>query len=195
MTDVDSEGPPDWRDASAGGGLVRAAAWLLQEVGEGEPFTKAELRAAFPDIAQIDRRVRDLRDYGWIIDTSREDPKLSQDKQRFVKRGLDVWDPEQRKLKPTASSRGLRTSSVPQTGEAAGADAEELANQVAALTARERTRLLAWITMGERPKTSLEELWEQYLQLPPAGKQKLALQLARLLGEDSQGEAAGTSPT
>ncbi|GGZ79735.1 hypothetical protein ACFOOM_07175 [Streptomyces echinoruber] len=83
---------PSWQDTKLGS-MARAALWLLLEVGEGKIFTKAELRAAFPDVAQIDRRIRDLRDHGWRIDTSRDDPSLKQQEQRFVSRGADVWVP------------------------------------------------------------------------------------------------------
>lgn len=75
------------------GSMVRAALWLLAVVGEGNVFTKAQLREAFSDVAQIDRRLRDLRDHGWRIDTSRDDPSLRQEEQRFVTRGADVWIP------------------------------------------------------------------------------------------------------
>ncbi|MGW0597573.1 hypothetical protein ACWD11_10550 [Streptomyces sp. NPDC002776] len=83
---------PSYRDNKFGS-MVRAALWLITEVGEGNVFTKAQLREAFPDVAQIDRRLRDLRDHGWQIDTSRDDPSLLQQEQRFVIRGTDVWVP------------------------------------------------------------------------------------------------------
>ncbi|WP_165986234.1 hypothetical protein [Streptomyces sp. YIM 98790] len=85
---------PSWRDSSRGG-KIRAALWLETEIGEGNVFTKAQLRQAFPDVAQIDRRLRDLRDYGWRIDTYRDDPSLKQEEQRYVKRGAAVWLPGQ----------------------------------------------------------------------------------------------------
>ncbi|MEV5817004.1 hypothetical protein [Streptomyces mutabilis] len=92
---------PSWQEKTDGkrkvGSMVRAALWLLTEVGEDNIFTKAELRAAFPDVAQIDRRIRDLRDRGWRIDTSRDDPSLKQEEQRFVAQGAAVWIPGQAK--------------------------------------------------------------------------------------------------
>ncbi|MFF0749018.1 hypothetical protein [Streptomyces sp. NPDC004267] len=87
---------PSWQDKKFGS-KVRAGLWLVAVVGEGETFTKGELRAAFPDVAQIDRRVRDLRDHGWQIDTRREDESLHLDEQRFVKKGAEVWLPGQAK--------------------------------------------------------------------------------------------------
>lgn len=88
---------PSWQSKGFGG-RVRAALWLETVVGEGEIFTKTELRKAFPDVAQIDRRVRELRDYGWKIDTNRDDPSLNLDEQRYVSRGAEVWIPGQAKL-------------------------------------------------------------------------------------------------
>ncbi|MFE1589994.1 hypothetical protein ACFW6Q_30440 [Streptomyces sp. NPDC058737] len=92
---------PSWQNEVDGGrkvgGMVRAALWLLTEVGEGNIFTKAELRAAFPEASQIDRRIRELRDRGWRIDTSRDDPSLKQEEQRFVSQGAQVWVPGQAK--------------------------------------------------------------------------------------------------
>jgi hypothetical protein len=93
---------PSWRDTSYGS-MVRAALWLEAEVGIGEVFTKTRLREAFPDVAQIDRRLRDLRDHGWRIDTRREDPSLNQEEQRYAERGSEVWMPGQAKAKPNAS--------------------------------------------------------------------------------------------
>lgn len=81
----------DWR-TFPGGGTKRAALWLIIEVGEGETFTKSQLRAAFPGESQIDRRVRDLRDEGWVIHTNRDDVSLRVDEQRLVSVGGRVWE-------------------------------------------------------------------------------------------------------
>lgn len=80
--------------------MVRAALWLAQEVGEGGIFTKTGLRQAFPGVNQIDRRARDLRYYGWVINTSREDLGLTADQQRLVQIGVAVWDPAERRRHP-----------------------------------------------------------------------------------------------
>lgn len=92
---------PSWQDKGRGS-MVRAALWLEREVGEGNIFKKSELREAFPDVSQIDRRIRDLRDYGWQIDTRREDDRLLQDEQRYVKKGAEVWIPGQRRTNAKA---------------------------------------------------------------------------------------------
>ncbi|NDZ78542.1 hypothetical protein G3I19_08395 [Streptomyces sp. SID10853] len=88
---------PPWQNGKLGG-KVRAALWLETVVGEGNTFTKAELRKAFPEVAQIDRRLRDLRTHDWRIDTSRDDPSLKQEEQRYVAKGAEVWIPGQAKV-------------------------------------------------------------------------------------------------
>ncbi|MEU6745544.1 hypothetical protein ABZ914_04910 [Spirillospora sp. NPDC046719] len=89
---------PAWNAAGLkAGSMVRAALWLIQEVGEGNTFTKEQLRASFPGVSQIDRRVRDLRDYGWVILANTEDASLTTEEQRFLKAGAAVWDPRERR--------------------------------------------------------------------------------------------------
>lgn len=77
--------------------MVRGALWLLQVVGEGNTFTKNDLRSAFPGVSQVDRRIRELRDYGWVVLTSMEDASLLREDQRFVKAGVPVWDSKARR--------------------------------------------------------------------------------------------------
>ncbi|NJQ14707.1 hypothetical protein HCN52_07065 [Streptomyces bohaiensis] len=77
--------------------MIRGALWLVQAVGEGNTFTKEEVREAFPGVAQADRRIRDLRSYGWVIHTNTEDASLTAEDQRFVKAGAAVWDPVARR--------------------------------------------------------------------------------------------------
>ncbi|WP_330271059.1 hypothetical protein OG205_28340 [Lentzea sp. NBC_00516] len=102
---------PSWRDTT-NGTMVRGALWLEQEVGLGNKFTKTDLRNAFPDVSQIDRRLRDLRDHGWQIDTNREDALLRQQEQRYVQRGAEVWVPGQAKTKPKAALTAAQRSKV-----------------------------------------------------------------------------------
>lgn len=86
---------PDWRDKQVPG-KVRVALWLLAEVGEGGKFTKEQLRAAFHDYPQVDRRMRELRDHDWVIDANRTDVSLNPNEMRFVRAGEAVWDPATR---------------------------------------------------------------------------------------------------
>ncbi|GHE40639.1 hypothetical protein [Streptomyces vinaceus] len=92
---------PSWRSEKLST-MVRCALWLITEVGEGEVFTKTQLREAFPETSQIDRRMRDLRDRGWRISTNREDVRLTPSEHRFVEMGAEVWKPGQSRVKPAA---------------------------------------------------------------------------------------------
>src|SRR6266853_1530502 len=89
---------PKWNDPELRAGtMIRTALWLVSEIGVGNSFTKERHRQAFSGIAQADRRLRDLRDYGWVIHTNLEDLTLNSNEQRFVKVGLPVWEQGVRK--------------------------------------------------------------------------------------------------
>ncbi|WCD89349.1 hypothetical protein KPP03845_105770 [Streptomyces xanthophaeus] len=89
---------PAWDDPEfKGGTMIRGALWLVQHVGEGNTFTKEQLREAFPGVAQADRRLRDLRAFQWVILTNTEDASLLAEDQRFVQAGVPVWDPAARR--------------------------------------------------------------------------------------------------
>lgn len=101
---------PRWNDpALKFGTMIRTALWLISEIGVGNSFTKEQHRQAFPGVAQADRRLRDLRDYGWVIHTSAEDLTLNPEEQRFVVAGSPVWERGVRKNTatdiPTAKMR------------------------------------------------------------------------------------------
>ena len=91
MTDYVLMTVPNWRTSSKGS-RTRAALWLHTEVKPGGSFTKQQLRDAFPNVEQIDRRMRDLRAEGWVIATYREDRSLSADELRLVAEGGPVWE-------------------------------------------------------------------------------------------------------
>jgi 5-methylcytosine-specific restriction endonuclease McrA len=89
---------PAWNDNNHdAGGMVKVALWLVQQVGVGNTFTKEELRRAFPGVSQIDRRLRDLRSFDWVIHSNTQDIRLAPQDQRFVRQGVPVWDPEARR--------------------------------------------------------------------------------------------------
>ncbi|WP_432095974.1 hypothetical protein [Streptomyces sp. bgisy100] len=103
---------PSWQTPKMGT-MKRTALWLVEVIGEGNTFTKGQLREAFPETVQIDRRVRDLRDYGWRIDTSREDLSLGMNEQRFVKQGEPVWEPgKATKSKPSNAISAARRREI-----------------------------------------------------------------------------------
>ena len=89
---------PKWNDpALKDGTMIKTALWLISEVGVGNSFTKEQHRAAFSGITQADRRMRDLRKFGWVIHTSAEDVTLNPEEQRLVAVGIPVWERGARK--------------------------------------------------------------------------------------------------
>ena len=100
----DGRGLPDWRSLTAGT-KVRVALWLASEVGEGGTFRMQDLRAAMPGIEQVDRRMRDLRPAGWVLETYRENPRLRSDELRLLRIGDAVWEPTYRSRRRTVPNR------------------------------------------------------------------------------------------
>lgn len=101
ICEMDIKNIPRWNDPNLNAGTkIRTALWLLSEVGVGNLFTKEQHRLAFPGVAQADRRLRDLRDNGWVIQTNREDVSLKPDEQRFAAVGIAIWDPSARQSTP-----------------------------------------------------------------------------------------------
>ncbi|MEU9018196.1 hypothetical protein [Actinomadura sp. NPDC048394] len=143
---------PAWDDPELKAGtMVRAALWLVQEVGEGNTFTKEQLRAAFPGVSQIDRRVRDLRDYGWSILANTEDASLTTEEQRFAKIGAAVWDPKERRAaspRNSPSAKEIRATFERDDflctvcGIAGGEEYPDDPNRTAVLSATRRTTVL-----------------------------------------------------
>lgn len=103
MPEYGSMTVPDWR-VSTKGARVRVALWLHSEVGAGGTFTKQQLRDSFPNVEQIDRRMRDLRPEGWVIATYREDRSLAADELRLVEEGGAVWEDSYRSRQQAAVS-------------------------------------------------------------------------------------------
>lgn len=98
---------PDWKTFD-GGTRNRVALWLLVEVGPGGVFTKAQLRDAFPNVEQVDRRMRDLRPEGWVIHTNTQDVSLESDELRLVTVGGRVWERTYRSSASTTVSDAER---------------------------------------------------------------------------------------
>lgn len=89
---------PEWNDPGLRAGtMIRTALWLVSEIGLGNTFSKEQHRQVFSGVTQADRRLRDLRTFGWIIHTSSEDVSLNSNEQRLVTVGLHVWEPGIRK--------------------------------------------------------------------------------------------------
>ncbi len=70
--------------APGSNGRQLAANWLITNVAVGSVFHWNDLKNAFPQISQIDRRGRELRTHhGWGISTNRDDPSLARDEARL----------------------------------------------------------------------------------------------------------------
>ncbi|MBC2876002.1 MULTISPECIES: HNH endonuclease [Streptomyces] len=87
--------PPDWQDTRHGS-KIRVAAWLATVVGEGNSFTREQLHEAFQGVTHIERRMRDLRDSGWEIETYRGGAHGTE--MRLIKIGEPVWSPSYRRV-------------------------------------------------------------------------------------------------
>lgn len=104
---------PRWDDPQLKAGtMVRGALWLISEIGEGNVFTKEQVRQAFPRVSQADRRIRDLRDYGWVIYNSNDDVTLRAEEQRFVQAGRAVWKPGERRSAGTKAITAKHRNAV-----------------------------------------------------------------------------------
>lgn len=140
---------PAWNESKAGT-MVRGALWLLQVVGEGNTFTKTQLRDAFPGVSQVDRRIRDLRQYGWVVLTNSEDATLMAEDQRFVKAGVPVWDEAARRAAaPKSLSNKERESVMARDGYmcticgiSGGEEYADDSNQTAVLSVSRRESVL-----------------------------------------------------
>lgn len=143
---------PAWNDPGINvGTMIRGALWLIQVVGEGNTYTKEQVREAFPGIAQADRRIRDLRDYGWVLLTNSDDATLTAEDQRFVKAGVPVWDPVARRAaapQKAVSSKDRRAVMARDDymctvcGISGGEPYIDDSNQTAVLSAARRTTVL-----------------------------------------------------
>ncbi|MEV6074299.1 hypothetical protein AB0L80_04155 [Streptomyces sp. NPDC052069] len=166
---------PDWQNLAMGT-MVRAALWLVTQIGEGNVFVREQVHAAFPGLTQVDRRVRDLRDYGWVIHTHREDPTLSPGEQRFVSAGARVWEPGARQSVDRARKRHPEPAR-----RAKPADAGGVWQLLQGLTAKERSLILAWMAIGNRPASPAEKAWRALRSLPEAERDELAARLGQLV--------------
>jgi hypothetical protein len=85
---------------------VRVAAFIAS-VGEGNRFSKLQLFEAVSGVAQADRRMRDLREIGWIIDNYKVNPNLRPDEYlvRAIGTRIDLGE--------KAASTGRRAVSGP----------------------------------------------------------------------------------
>ncbi|MFC5155611.1 hypothetical protein [Streptomyces amakusaensis] len=174
---------------------VRTALWLATEVGEGSVYTKAQLREAFPDVAQIDRRVRELRGHGWVIATNRDDPGLRSHEARFVRAGDPVWQPairpralpEPHALVPLREASPEPVREVRFQYDAAlrrAPDPGAVWERLKGLSQAEKSLVLAWIAMGRRPSSSAELAWRAFRGLSERQRLEMAAKLGELVSSE-----------
>lgn len=71
---------------------VRVALYLHHEVGEGHRFYKTDMRTALPGIEQVDRRMRELRELGWVIRNYKDSPTLLPNELLLERVGSRIWE-------------------------------------------------------------------------------------------------------
>ncbi|MET8717756.1 hypothetical protein ABZV52_31895 [Streptomyces sp. NPDC004735] len=192
---------PDWTDQKMAT-RVRTALWLATEVGEGNVYTKEQLGAAFPDVAQVDRRVRELRDYGWVIATNRDDPSLTSHEARFVQAGDPVWEPgaRARALRERRALALFQSKPVEQVQEIRVADEirahrpqdpHAVWERLKDLSKEERALILAWVAMGRRPSSPAELAWRAFRGLAEQQRHEMAERLGELVSSELYEELPG----
>jgi hypothetical protein len=72
---------------------AKLAYYLAREVGEARIFTMSAVREALPNVNQIDRRMRELREVGWEIRTYRDRTTLAPNEYLLETIGDRIWEP------------------------------------------------------------------------------------------------------
>lgn len=80
---------------------------FVATVGEGNKFTKLDLNRAIPFYAQNDRRMRELRESGWVIDNYKVNPSLAPDEDLVREIGVQI-DLGERPPKPARGAKRRR---------------------------------------------------------------------------------------
>lgn len=86
--------------------IARVAAFLAS-VGENNTFTKMQLLEAVPDTLQAERRMRDLRGMGWIIENYKTNHRLRPEHYLVRRIGIRIDLGERRPLTSKESITGL----------------------------------------------------------------------------------------
>ncbi|MFI6015329.1 hypothetical protein ACIBAG_42320 [Streptomyces sp. NPDC051243] len=178
---------PDWTNEKMGS-MVRAGLWLMTQVGEGNVYTKDQLRRAFPNVAQIDRRTRDLRTHGWVLDTNRDDPALAPHEVRFVRAGEPVWEPGTRRSPRRPEELRLRFAEPLQVRNPP--DPEAVWGKLEDLSSTERSLLMAWIAMGHRPSSRVELAWRAFRSLSEGQRRDMTIRLGELISSELSDQLA-----
>ena len=114
---------------------------FIAQVGEGNKFGKLEMLAAVPNVAQADRRMRDLREIGWVIDNYKVNPDLRPDEYlvRAIGTRIDLGEKAQPSRKTVSGPKRRRIlerdgSACQVCGIAAGAEFSDIPGRRAMLS-------------------------------------------------------------
>ncbi|WP_304452092.1 HNH endonuclease [Nocardiopsis sp. YSL2] len=64
--------------------------------------------------------------------------------------------------------------------------ADHVRDQMRELSKREKTSLLSWMALDQRPMSKAERVWAYYRQLPGSARDELHTELARMLGSERE---------
>lgn len=111
---------PFWKNAKYGS-RNRVANYLAEELGEGSVFNKDQIREKLRDpsgrgIEQIDRRMRELREVGWVIRTYKDMASLAPNELYLEKIGDRTWEPGYRPPRATTLSANDRRAAYERDG-------------------------------------------------------------------------------
>ncbi|MFD7577270.1 hypothetical protein [Kitasatospora sp. NPDC059817] len=176
---------PSWTDQNIST-MVRAALWLVEVVGEGNVFTRAQLRDAFPGVTQIERRLRDLRDLGWVIENSRTQVSLQQNEQLFVRAGDAIWDPTVRAARQR--QKAIRPNEGGLEPALRQVNKQGVWRLLEGLSPSDRSLILAWMAMGRRPASAADSAWLAYSSLSAEARLELMAKLGELISKDITGD-------
>ncbi|MGW1196804.1 hypothetical protein ACWD4B_13335 [Streptomyces sp. NPDC002536] len=158
----------------------------------------SQLKEALPGSAQADRRMRDLREDDWVIETHRTRVTLQPSELLFVRAGKEIWDPVVRaelQLRPKAievAHRAIRMEPFLQVASPPNPDA--VWARLEGLSPRERSLLLAWMAMGRRPSSRAELAWRAYRGLSEDQRHDLMVKLGELVSDEVGDEDAMQLP-
>jgi hypothetical protein len=86
----------------------KVACWLAHQIGEENTFTMGQVREALPSVNQIDRRMRELREVGWVILNYRDRSNLRPEEYLLQQVGEKIWLPDYKSERKTGVSATLR---------------------------------------------------------------------------------------
>lgn len=157
------------------GAFIRIAKALATELVEGEVFHSATfLGERFGvSVADAERRMRDLSDHGWVIQSYRDDPvAIPRGHRRLVRIGEPIWDADVRSPRRNYMSTMTDVEGVPWDQ----------------FSLDELRQLRVWFQAGERPETELDRTWRIYRRANERVRARLMTDLLANVGQRTLGD-------